>query len=153
MVPNVKLALSLLLQEASLNITDTNRRTAEQFNEAFNRGDLDAAASCLAEDCENHGKKVGRTGDNTRKALFGDHQFLLAVLFRLRPALILASFVLPPTPPLCHRVGSGTPSTGSSTVLLIFLFRTPHDSEQVATFAGRYQSAPFQRLDGIAIGR
>ena len=45
-----------------MDITDTNRRIAEQFNEAFNRGDLDAAASCFAEDCQNHGKKVGRTG-------------------------------------------------------------------------------------------
>jgi hypothetical protein len=47
---------------ASLNITETNRRIAEQFNEAFNRGDLDAAASCFAEDCQNHGRKVGRAG-------------------------------------------------------------------------------------------
>ena len=45
-----------------MNITETNRRIAEQFNEAFNRGDLDAAASCFSEDCENHGRKVGRAG-------------------------------------------------------------------------------------------
>jgi hypothetical protein len=32
-----------------MNITDTNRSIAEQFNEAFNRGDLDAAASCFSE--------------------------------------------------------------------------------------------------------
>jgi hypothetical protein len=38
-----------------LNITETNRRIAEQFNEAFKRGELDAAASCFAEDCQNHG--------------------------------------------------------------------------------------------------
>ena len=37
-------------RRTSLNITETNRRIAEQFNEAFNRGDLDAAASCFAED-------------------------------------------------------------------------------------------------------
>jgi predicted ester cyclase len=45
-----------------LNITDTNRSIAEQFHEAFNRGDLDAAASCFAEDCQNHGRRVGRAG-------------------------------------------------------------------------------------------
>jgi len=45
-----------------LNITETNRRIAEQFNEAFNRGDLDAAAGYFAEDCQNHGRKVGRAG-------------------------------------------------------------------------------------------
>jgi hypothetical protein len=48
-----------------LNITETNRRIAEQFNEAFNRGDLDAAANCFAEDCQNHGRKVGRAGVRT----------------------------------------------------------------------------------------
>jgi predicted ester cyclase len=45
-----------------LNITETNRRSAEQFHEAFNRGDLDAAATCFAEDCQNHGRKAGRAG-------------------------------------------------------------------------------------------
>jgi steroid delta-isomerase-like uncharacterized protein len=45
-----------------LDNTGLNRRVAEQFNEAFNRGDLDAAASCFAEDCQNHGRKVGRAG-------------------------------------------------------------------------------------------
>jgi len=53
------------LSEASLNFTETNRRIAEQFNEAFNRNDLDAAASCFAEDCQNHGRKVGRAGVRT----------------------------------------------------------------------------------------
>ena len=37
--------------------------------------------------------------------------------------------------------------------LCCFLFQTPHDSERVATFAGGDESAPFHRLDGIAIGR
>ncbi len=41
-------------------MTETNRRIAEQFNEALNRGDLDAVASCFEEDCQNHGRKVGR---------------------------------------------------------------------------------------------
>ena len=50
-----------------MDITETNRRIAEQFNEAFNRGDLDAAASCFAEDCRNHGRQVGRAG--VRKVL------------------------------------------------------------------------------------
>jgi predicted ester cyclase len=45
-----------------LDITETNRSIAEQFNGAFNRGDLDAAASFFAEDCQNHGRKVGRAG-------------------------------------------------------------------------------------------
>jgi hypothetical protein len=35
----------------------------------------------------------------------------------------------------------------------LFLFQTPHDSERVATFARRNESAPFHRLEGIAIGR
>jgi hypothetical protein len=48
-----------------LNNTETNRRIAEQFNEAFNRGELDAAASCFAEDCQNHGRRVGRAGVRT----------------------------------------------------------------------------------------
>jgi len=38
-------------------------------------------------------------------------------------------------------------------VLSYFLFQTPHNSERVATFAGADESAPFHRLDGIAIGR
>jgi hypothetical protein len=33
-----------------VEITETNRLLAEQFNEAFNRGDIDAAASCFAEE-------------------------------------------------------------------------------------------------------
>jgi predicted ester cyclase len=45
-----------------VDITETNRRIAEQFHEAFNRSDLDAAASCFVEDCQNHGRKVGRAG-------------------------------------------------------------------------------------------
>ncbi len=49
---------------------ETNRRIAEQFNEAFNRGDLDAAASCFAEDCQNHGRKVGRAGVRTVTSRF-----------------------------------------------------------------------------------
>jgi len=52
-------------RRASLNITENNRRIAEQFNEAFNRGDLDAAASYFSEDCQNHGRKVGRDGVRT----------------------------------------------------------------------------------------
>jgi len=35
----------------------------------------------------------------------------------------------------------------------LFSFQTPHDGEEVATFAGRNDSAPFHRLDSIAIGR
>jgi steroid delta-isomerase-like uncharacterized protein len=50
-----------------LHTTETNRRVAEQFHEAFNRGDLDAAANCFAEDCRNHGRLVGRAG--VRKVL------------------------------------------------------------------------------------
>ena len=45
-----------------MNIADTNRSIAEQFNSAFDRGDLDVAANCFAEDCRNHGRKVGRVG-------------------------------------------------------------------------------------------
>ena len=48
-----------------MNITETNRRIVEQFKEAFSRGDLDAAASCFAEDCQNHGRKVERAGVRT----------------------------------------------------------------------------------------
>jgi steroid delta-isomerase-like uncharacterized protein len=50
-----------------MDITNANRRLAEQFNEAFNHGDLDAAATCFAEDCRNHGRQVGRAG--VRKVL------------------------------------------------------------------------------------
>lgn len=50
-----------------MEITEANRRLAQQFNEAFNRGDLDAAANCFAEDCQNHGRQVGRAG--VRKVL------------------------------------------------------------------------------------
>ena len=48
-----------------MDTTDTNRRIAEQFNEGFNRSVLDAAAGCFAEDCQNHGRKVGRAGVRT----------------------------------------------------------------------------------------
>jgi steroid delta-isomerase-like uncharacterized protein len=50
---------------ASLDITETNRRIVERFHDAFNRGDLDAAAGCFAEDCQNQGRKVGRAGVRT----------------------------------------------------------------------------------------
>ena len=50
-----------------MDTPETNRRLAEQFNEAFNCGDLDAAASCFSVDCRNHGRQVGRTG--VRKVL------------------------------------------------------------------------------------
>jgi steroid delta-isomerase-like uncharacterized protein len=50
-----------------LDIAENNRGIAEQFHEAFNRGDLDAAASCFSEDCQNHGRQVGRAG--VRKVL------------------------------------------------------------------------------------
>jgi predicted ester cyclase len=45
-----------------MDVTETNRRIAEQFNEAFNRSDLDAAASCFAEDCRNYNRRVRRAG-------------------------------------------------------------------------------------------
>jgi predicted ester cyclase len=48
-----------------LNNTESNRRIAEQLNEAFNRGDLEVAASCFAETVQNHGRKVGRAGVRT----------------------------------------------------------------------------------------
>jgi predicted ester cyclase len=48
-----------------LNIPENHGRIAEQFNEAFNRGDLDAAANCFAEDCQNRGRKVGRADVRT----------------------------------------------------------------------------------------
>ena len=44
---------------------------------------------------------------------------------------------------------NASPATDKS---IYFLFQTPHDGEEVATFAGRNESAPFHRLDGIAIG-
>jgi hypothetical protein len=43
--------------------------------------------------------------------------------------------------------------TKYGTFLIYFFLQTPHDSERVATFAGVDESAPFHRLDGIAIGR
>jgi predicted ester cyclase len=50
-----------------MTISEANRRIAEQFHEAFNRGDLDAAAGCFAEDCRNRGRRVGCAG--VRKVL------------------------------------------------------------------------------------
>ena len=50
-----------------MDIVETNRRIAERFRDAFNRGDLDSAASCFSEDCQNHGRQVGRAG--VRKVL------------------------------------------------------------------------------------
>jgi hypothetical protein len=35
---------------------------------------------------------------------------------------------------------------------MLLLFQTPHDSEQVSTFAGGEESALFHRFDGIATG-
>ena len=66
-VPSCDLGPSALQGRNSLDINETNRRIAEQFNQAFNRGDLDAAASCFSEDCRNHGRQVGRAG--VRKVL------------------------------------------------------------------------------------
>jgi hypothetical protein len=44
------------------------------------------------------------------------------------------------------------PNEDGSRGLGLFLFQTPRDRERVATFAGADESAPFHRLDGIAIG-
>jgi len=52
---------------ATVVTTEANRRLAQEFHDAFNRGDLDAAASCFSEDCQNQGKKAGRAG--VRKVL------------------------------------------------------------------------------------
>ena len=73
-----------------MNITETNRSIAEQFNEAFNRGDLDAAASCFAEDCQNHGRKVGRAGVPRHAVLVPvtcDHLRLATPSARFQPFL------------------------------------------------------------------
>ena len=43
-----------------MTTTEANRAIAKQFHEAFNRGDLDAAAGFFSEDCHNHGRRVGR---------------------------------------------------------------------------------------------
>ena len=48
-----------------MHIAETNQCIAEQFHQAFNRGDLDAAASYFAENCRNHGRVVGRAGVRT----------------------------------------------------------------------------------------
>jgi predicted ester cyclase len=50
-----------------LILDEPHRDVVEQFHEAFNHGDLDAAASFFAEDCRNHGRQIGRTG--VRKVL------------------------------------------------------------------------------------
>lgn len=39
-----------------LPFAEANRAIAEQFPEAFNRGDLDRAAGFFAEDCANYGR-------------------------------------------------------------------------------------------------
>lgn len=46
----------------SLNIIQNNRRIAEQFNVAVNRGDLHAAAVAFPRNCQNHGGNAGRVG-------------------------------------------------------------------------------------------
>ena len=45
-----------------MSTTEVTRRVIEQFHEAFNRGDLEAAAGCFAENSRNHGCQVGRAG-------------------------------------------------------------------------------------------
>jgi len=39
-----------------------NREVVHRFVDAFNSGDMDAAAACFAEDACNHGRPVGRAG-------------------------------------------------------------------------------------------
>jgi predicted ester cyclase len=41
---------------------DANRRVVQQWLDAFNRGDMAAAAAFFAEDTCNHGRPVGRKG-------------------------------------------------------------------------------------------
>ncbi len=62
-----KRTVALQQGEESVNTNKTTRRIVEQFNEAFNHGDFNAAANCFAVDCENHGRRVGRAG--VRKVL------------------------------------------------------------------------------------
>jgi predicted ester cyclase len=45
-----------------MDANETNRSLAAQFFAAFNRRDLDLAASCFTENCKNHGRPVGRAG-------------------------------------------------------------------------------------------
>jgi predicted ester cyclase len=50
-----------------MDANETKRSLAAQFFDAFNRGDLDRAASCFTENSKNHGRPVGRAG--VRKVL------------------------------------------------------------------------------------
>jgi len=42
--------------------SNANLILVQQQTEAFNRGDIDAAAESFAENCRNHGRQVGREG-------------------------------------------------------------------------------------------
>jgi len=48
-------------------VTDlaANRKIIQDQHDAFNRGDIDAAAECFAGDTRNHGRPVGREGVRT----------------------------------------------------------------------------------------
>jgi predicted ester cyclase len=41
---------------------EANRKLVREQWDAFNRGDMAAAAACFAEDTRNHGQPVGRAG-------------------------------------------------------------------------------------------
>jgi ketosteroid isomerase-like protein len=49
----------------------SNRDIVDHFIEALNRGDMDAAAECFAEDACNFGRRVGREG--IRRVLMDIH--------------------------------------------------------------------------------
>ncbi len=56
----------LLLQELKgTEFPSEAFKSLEQFHDALNRGDLDVAASYFAEDCQNHGRRLGRAGVRT----------------------------------------------------------------------------------------
>ncbi len=45
-----------------MTATEVARRVIEQFDDAFNCGDLETATSCFAEDSRNHRRQVGWAG-------------------------------------------------------------------------------------------
>jgi steroid delta-isomerase-like uncharacterized protein len=48
--------------ESNMDASNANLSLVQQYHEAFNSGDMNAAAEFFAEDSRNHGRQVGRAG-------------------------------------------------------------------------------------------
>ena len=118
-----------------MNITETNQRIAEQLNEAFNRGDLDAAANCCTEDCQNHGRRVGRAVLGEIKLRHPQLMRCRRGAFRLFDQYLISKSVCP----------NGEVSIGAWTNHLRKDFLTTHGLELLAEVGNRIH---FQHWNG-----